>query len=455
MEKTRKNLGLGLIPIAALFFCNPNISVIDVLPDFIGYLLLFIALRQIADLNYHSEDALGYTKKMLYVSGAQLLSLVLVFGLLPPKEQPTMFLLTSFIVSFFEILFLPKLYGEMIEGFTYLSTRSGTDGTPGGGRNNKFRKITVIFVITKAVMSVLPEFSALTAGSYDDDSFFSFLYDYISLLRTFSVLLMLPFGIYWLVSVIKYFKFLLSDKQFMTSLEEKYEAEIIPKEHIFVQRAVRIAFAFLIAGAIFTLDLNIDNHSILPDFLFPLFWILSLVFMKKYVGNRTKAFIACGVNLITSVAVYALNAYFYRNYTLLLTRMDPEAYDAFFLLWILICLDSVAFLFSFLTTASLLRGVVKEHTGYAPLSDANFNQEDKIKYVHDMLARRITILTVIASVCAVSTPVCTFLTRLLFIQKNYSFYWIIEFVLYLIFVIELIKTLSSIRQEIGYKYLLA
>ena len=38
MGKVKKNLGIGQILLSAVFLFNPEVSVIDPLPDFIGYL---------------------------------------------------------------------------------------------------------------------------------------------------------------------------------------------------------------------------------------------------------------------------------------------------------------------------------------------------------------------------------------------------------------------------------
>ena len=58
MKKTysmKKSL-FWLIP-ALCFLFNPNIAVIDVLPDFIGYIFLCLALSEIADLNDDLAEA--------------------------------------------------------------------------------------------------------------------------------------------------------------------------------------------------------------------------------------------------------------------------------------------------------------------------------------------------------------------------------------------------------------
>ena len=52
MKHNRKFLLIG-----AIFLCDPLISVIDLLPDFIGYLFIMKGLYRMADLSGYIEDA--------------------------------------------------------------------------------------------------------------------------------------------------------------------------------------------------------------------------------------------------------------------------------------------------------------------------------------------------------------------------------------------------------------
>ena len=58
MKKIKKNFGFGAILVSFIFIFNPNIHLIDLLPDAIGYLLLCLGLSQLADMNDYAQDAL-------------------------------------------------------------------------------------------------------------------------------------------------------------------------------------------------------------------------------------------------------------------------------------------------------------------------------------------------------------------------------------------------------------
>ena len=57
MSATRKNLRPGYLIAAALFLFNPNVNIVDVLPDCIGYLFILRAIAGVSDLVPHFEEA--------------------------------------------------------------------------------------------------------------------------------------------------------------------------------------------------------------------------------------------------------------------------------------------------------------------------------------------------------------------------------------------------------------
>ena len=117
MGKAKKFLGLGLVCASFFFLFNPSISVIDFLPDVFGYLLMCLGVSQLADLNYHFEEAKKNFRKMLIVSAVQLGSILLLFGMVTGRDRPTALLLVSFLVATAELVFLTKAYNEFFEGF--------------------------------------------------------------------------------------------------------------------------------------------------------------------------------------------------------------------------------------------------------------------------------------------------------------------------------------------------
>ena len=107
--KLGKKLGLGYIIAAFFFLFNPDIAVIDFLPDVFGYLLICIGLSKLSLITPSLEEAAVKFKKMIFVSISKFAAILLIFGLFDQRERPYGILLFSFafFVFFSSILGLP------------------------------------------------------------------------------------------------------------------------------------------------------------------------------------------------------------------------------------------------------------------------------------------------------------------------------------------------------------
>lgn len=460
MVKERKNLGLGLLPVAALFLFNPSLGgFVDLLPDVIGYLLFFIALRDVADLNYHMEEALASFRRMIIVGAFQLLSLFWLFGFCTPKERPVAILLVVFTISVLEIIFAGKAFRELFEGFLYLGSRHDSVAVfraKGGMRTDdernattKIASFTWFFIIAKALFSTLPEFASLTLNSYDERNPLRFLYDYISLLRTFAILILLPIGIVWLIRFWRYIRSLLRDTPFMSSLTEKYRAEILPKEELFLKRAIRIGTVILSIGICFSLDIYIDYISVFPDFICPIILLLGFFLLRPYIKKGSLFPLCALANAVSSAAVYFYSIYFYDRFTMSLALFSEKALLAYYTFCILKITDSIFFLAMMITLLLPFKHLIENYTGFAPLNTGNFNSEDKLRQVHFALNKRLKILYILAALCALGS-----ILYILFV-RTVTFIWLVEFLLCFVLVLYFINTLSAITSEVDAKYLLS
>ena len=455
--KERKKLGLGLLPLAAIFLFNPPIGgFVDPLPDVIAYLLLFAGLRNLGDLNYHMEEALASFRRMIVVSAFQLLSFFWLFGVSSPKERPVSILLVVFTVSALEILFAMKGFREMFEGFLYLGSRHGSSAVFAGSRSERDKNatektafFTSLFIVVKALFPLLPEFASLTIGTYNDHNPLWFLYDYISLLRTFAILLFLPFGIAWLIKFTKYIRSLMQDAPFLDALTEKYRAEVLPKEDLFLRRAIRIGTVILSIGICLSLDVYIDYISVFPDFLCPLVLLIGFFALRPYTRKDIRFPILAIANLVSSAAVYFYSIYFYDHFTMSLALYAENALLAYYTFCVLKITDQIFFMAMLLSLLPSLRHIIEGYTGFAPLNAGNFNSEDKLRYVHGTLNKRVNVLFALSILAAVGS-----IFYILFV-RTLSFAWWVEFLTCLALVFYFTTTLRAITDEVESKYLLS
>ena len=60
--RLKKNLGLWALPIACLFLFNPDIAVVDVLPDVFGYTAALPQIMKLADIDYFMTTKISWSE---------------------------------------------------------------------------------------------------------------------------------------------------------------------------------------------------------------------------------------------------------------------------------------------------------------------------------------------------------------------------------------------------------
>lgn len=382
--KVKKSLGLGCVIAASFFLFNPDLAVIDLIPDFIGYMLINYGLTVLADLNDHFEEAKKRFKLMIFVSLAKLLSIFMLFGLNDAYMRPYSMLLYPCVFGVIELVLLLPAFKHFFDGLTYLSSRN--DGSaaflyhfPSKFRRRDKRRVplknitertyslTVFFLFAKSFLSVLPEFSVLTSTTYDESKHTIDLYDYIGLLRMMAILLMSIIGIVWLVGFVRYIALIIRDSKFMERLLDAYRTKVLVRDGLFVRRRLHFALFWLKITAVFAIDFYVNYYNVIPDVLFAVTGIVAIFLLRKYVtkSRYVSAVAALSVyGCVSAVASY-VNAYYNVVYETFETMFrDPEAYDTYTLMRVSTAVENLLFVVAFVFVARALSDIIKGHCGY-------------------------------------------------------------------------------------------
>ena len=109
---------IGYMIIGCIFLCNPFINIIDILPDFIGYLFILKALAELSDLERNICNARKRFKSALWVS---LVKSALVFGFM--IYDSTWYLILTFSFAVLECMYLIPAFVDLFYGISYLEER--------------------------------------------------------------------------------------------------------------------------------------------------------------------------------------------------------------------------------------------------------------------------------------------------------------------------------------------
>ncbi len=318
---------LGYMIVGCIFLFNPFINIIDILPDFIGYLFILKALAELSDLERNILSARNKFKAAMWVS---LVKALLVFASL--IFDSTWYLILTFTFGILECMYLIPGFIDLFYGISYLEARytnhkSRFEAKPkyGGifdktefengtayfeifteksedvlplleesvcfgdhtetvrladaGFASKVREkiiyfyesaeariMSVIFVVVRAAAACLPELTAIaeTGTGYVESNPIN---DY-SAMRWLLIFLLAVFalvvGLIWLVRMIRYFNIFRKDTEFLSVLRQKYDAEIAPDKGLWVKRKSLAFCAVATAAYAFLMCFRVDWFLLIP-----------------------------------------------------------------------------------------------------------------------------------------------------------------------------------------------
>ena len=121
--KKKKNYYLRIF-IALLFLANPNIHIIDILPDFIAYFLIFSVISEATGLAPHFSQAKEACKKLAILCLLKIPASFITVSVRSRNIQDANLIPTfAIIFSVFEIILAYTLIYHTSEGLFYLGER--------------------------------------------------------------------------------------------------------------------------------------------------------------------------------------------------------------------------------------------------------------------------------------------------------------------------------------------
>ncbi len=451
MNKKQRIMTFGFSMLSVGFLFNPTINVIDMFPDLFGYLLLSIALRPLADLSDTVGRARELFFKMIFVDAAKLCATLITFGLSFSAEQDTMLLLVVFVFAVIELYLLIPAYKHLFSGLCEIGYRyenvSVLACPEGKGRSytERISAYTVFFIIFKAVVTVLPEFLVLTTQSPNVS--YLHLYDYVGLLRSFSMLLVLIFGLIWVVKAVLYILRIRNDKVLVEALVRDYREKVLPKESIFIRRAVRVAFMLICVAAFLMLDARLDGTNALPDALAAVFLALGFLSMKKYLPSIRKYIFFTVIFGVTALASDVCEVGFFSEYYYGAIIRSEEAYAAYITMAGGAVLETIGFAFAVCALISFFKAIITSYTGFEPTGDNKYAR-DKVLALHRELSKKLYLVAAGAVLCGLGDIFYPIGARYI------GFAGLISAVCSVIFFATVVYAVFEITDEINAKYML-
>lgn len=476
MKEKKDFLGLSWVVFALIFLFNPNLHLIDPLPDFIGYIFLCLGFSKMADLSDNIESAVSLFRKMILIDAFKWLTLFMTFSMSASGEKNSSLLLWTFVFAILELICLIPAYIKLFDGITklgYFHSNTAILGFLKKKRNatDRAKKATITFVCIKAFFTVLPELADISNTSYQEDSAFINIYRYIGLLRGFAILVVFIFGTIWFCRLQKYFYRLRHDQALMTSLSASYRTNVSPKAGLFIDRRFKNFYVFFLLALIFSINYRVDDITLFPDVLSAIAFFFAFFTLSRNISIKKAPWIfASGFYFITSIVSHELEHRFFLEYSFSSIIKNDSAMLLYSSYVISNILNVIAFLLCIGFMVRALRNVILAHTG---ISVGRENIDDRViameKELHRELRRPLWGATIAAVVYGVSDICYDIFAPMLSgiyvkeaaifgtfsnIQDHYGWLKTVNIVFFIVCLVLFVRSLNEILSEIREKYIL-
>ena len=268
MENSKKMrpMSFALVAIGLCFFFNPYFAVLDLLPDFIGCFLIWLGLSRVARINAAMQEAReGFLKLLAFCVGKDIV-VIMAFGSSATGERPVALLLIAFVSALMTVWLGFGAFRALFDGFYGLAALGDCTALYGNckkhgverSRTEIMLRRALIFLVVREVMGVLPEFSALSTTLFYLQPGHINMYDYVGVMRALSFVPVLGAGVFYLFSILRYFRVVRKAREFRVHLAQKEMAYAKANPGSAVEHRYRFAFLLISVGAFLLTDFYID-----------------------------------------------------------------------------------------------------------------------------------------------------------------------------------------------------
>ncbi len=466
-KKANQYLGFGFLGAGACFLFDPFVSVFDVLPDWIGYLLILHGLSRLACLDGYVEQACRQFRRLLMLSAARFVSVFAVFGLTSANEHGVALLLCTFGLAVLDICVLIPAWNELGKGLSLLAAlHNGTAALASTGRGDRetsysitdrMVSITLVFLCVKEALALLPELSVLfsTVGGAEGGGLWNSLYQYIGLFRGMCALAALVLGIVWLCRMLRYGKALREDDVFFSSLGEAYDSYVQLHPGLYHKRNIRRAVLWLSLGVFLMVDFYADGINLLPDVLAAVCFLIAMWTFRKQANSVKPIVVGLAVFIPVSLLVSVWQSYILHDlaisggsrFTFMenaarLTR-DPDSLRSFYLMCAALFVAQLILACVLFGMYRILCGVIDRHAGLSATVAS-----DCVGSAHTDLKKRLLAVTAYGMACE-AFSIIYMVTLPYALNTAMELFGFLDIILHIVYGILFVYETRKILQEIA------
>ena len=362
------------IPRMAAAFCilaTPMINLVDVVPDFIAYLLLFTTLSEATMLSPAFEDSVRGFRRLFWLTLSKLPALFIMLSISgsSPSERPIIAVF-SLVYAILELMLILPTFTRFYEALTYLHVAKEDPETIHISHDfTRLQGFTVFFFILRSACSCLPEFllalqddSELTA--YRISSFYPYL-------AAAGAGVTLIFSVIFCIRVCHMFSRLADDHRLLAQT-----ASVLDDRRIALRRNREPSHTLLLSVLLLTvatgmqIDPTFDGINYLPNFLSALVFAIAAALLFGIERRPALPCAVCAVLYgISSFVTLRLTDRFLDSYSLRDITYIPAASQAYGGVIAAAVIECILFFALLVSLILLFVALIRRHAerGFEPL----------------------------------------------------------------------------------------
>ncbi len=298
---------LALIFSGLLFFFNPTFQMLDVLPDFIGAVLIMFGLSKMYMYNADFDEARKSAKFLLWFS-------VIKFALClwTNSGNKDYIMPFTFFMCVLEIIYSIALFKSLYKGIEYTLMRSNLEKHV--KHVNEAFTMSFIFVIGAKLLEFAPHITDIFAQDEEFDlsagaSFKMSMAQMKVYVYFVSLVLGLLLGLVYVFVISKTWIKLIGDRQYCSYLNDKYLEYAELDRTAFIEEKIRKIYFLFSLSFVFFIDFYIEGINIFPSPVGHLLLICTLLYLSKHSNAKKGLVLSVG---IPAVVMSCIN-YVYMN----------------------------------------------------------------------------------------------------------------------------------------------
>lgn len=373
-EKKQKNRVYCGIIVALIFLFNPNISVIDVLPDFVAFFILAKVFLFASDCAPYFDEARVAFKRLGWLNFCKLFGLALILLVKKGNSSDNDIIpLVTLVFAICEALLTFVAIKNIFLALFYLGNRTDAEATirPFEFMGKRIRPETVrdisyFFFALKCLVYFAPTPFLLTNINATGYERASTARVFVSILLISQIVCVIA-GIIWLLIVRKYALAIKNEGKFTSSLEmllDNNKGFSLPKKQML--RTIISTLTIFEIAAFFTLELAlIENYDVnmLPHFIYASLLFFASYKLSAYASGRKPLLISGCAYILSTIIFYAVQTNFLTRYGYTRLIFDSEARAAYPPLIVFAVIEFILLTVFLYFVYRMLDAFIKSHTG--------------------------------------------------------------------------------------------